>query len=794
MSGAAAWLRLLLLLAGASCCLGGLSIYLSSWAVRVPAGAREAERLARKHGLLCLGQIIEGEHYYHFKHRGMAQESLNRHWGWHVHLKREPKVHWFEQQTLKRRTKRTIAVVPTDPWFHKQWYMNNDVRPDLNILTAWSKGYTGLGVVLSILDDGLERDHPDLSANYDPLASYDFNSNDPDPQPRYNVWDENRHGTRCAGEVAAAANNRLCGVGVAYNAKIGGVRMLDGPITDIVEAQSLSFRPQHIHIYSASWGPEDDGKTVDGPGLLALEAFYKGIANGRGGLGSLFVWASGNGGIHSDNCNCDGYTNSIYTLSVGSATESGRVPWYSEACASTLTTTYSSGIKSEKQIVTTDLRHRCTDKHTGTSASAPLAAGMIALALEANPTLTWRDMQHLVVRASKAAHLQAEDWALNGVGRKVSHHYGYGLLDAGDLVDLAKKWTTTRPQRKCSVKVVYAPLEIGSKLTVSKKISTCIGRTRHIRSLEHVQVRISLSYSRRGDLAISLTSPMGTKSTLVAIRPYDTSNQGYRDWSFMSTHFWDEDPRGTWTLFLENKGDAYNTGFLTSVVLQLYGTDEAMTARQIAASVVSECVRRDSEGACEECSSAFYAFQHLCLSYCPPRYYNRSRRSPSLDRSPRPVQVCATCHPSCYTCRGDTANNCTACPPFCTFHELSHSCSPPAYPSLFPSKPAAAQHRQHLVFIILAILLGGGPLLVGVLCITCQGVSLATSWRQWRGLCTLPPAAGLEGGNQPGTSRREAGCLNEPGQLQALGPPAEGSTGHVAQTLPAGHAASRLRT
>ncbi|XP_075758817.1 proprotein convertase subtilisin/kexin type 4 isoform X2 [Pelodiscus sinensis] len=559
MAGAAAWLRLSLLLAGASCCRGGLTVYLSSWAVQVPAGAREAERLARKHGLLCLGQIIEGDHYYHFKHRGMVQKSLNRHWGWHVHLKREPKVHWFEQQTLKRRTKRTIAVVPTDPWFHKQWYMNNDVHPDLNILTAWSKGYTGLGVVLSILDDGLERDHPDLSANYDPLASYDFNSNDPDPQPRYNLWDENRHGTRCAGEVAAAANNRLCGVGVAYNAKIGGVRMLDGPITDIVEAQSLSFHPQHIHIYSASWGPEDDGKTVDGPGILALEAFYSGIANGRGGLGSLFVWASGNGGLRYDNCNCDGYTNSIYTLSVGSATENGRLPWYSEACASTLTATYSSGTKGEKQIVTTDLRHRCTDKHTGTSASAPLAAGMIALALEANPALTWRDIQHLVVRASKPAHLQAEDWALTGVGRKVSHHYGYGLLDAGDLVDLARKWTPTGPQRKCSVKVISAPLKIGSKLTVSKNVSTCLRRARHIRSLEHVQVRVSLSYSRRGDLAISLSSPMGTTSTLVAVRPYDTSTQGYKDWSFMSTHFWDEDPRGTWTLFLENKGDPYNT-------------------------------------------------------------------------------------------------------------------------------------------------------------------------------------------------------------------------------------------
>ncbi|XP_062815213.1 proprotein convertase subtilisin/kexin type 4 isoform X1 [Anolis carolinensis] len=127
--------------------------------------------------------------------------------------------------------------------------------------------------------------------------------------------------------------------------------MLDGSVTDVVEARSLSLRPQHIHIYSASWGPEDDGKTVDGPGFLAAEAFRKGVLGGRSGLGSLFVWASGNGGLRRDDCNCDGYTNSPYTLSVGSTSEGGRVPWYSEACASTLTTTYSSGAKGERQIV-----------------------------------------------------------------------------------------------------------------------------------------------------------------------------------------------------------------------------------------------------------------------------------------------------------------------------------------------------------------------------------------------------------------------------------------------------------
>ena len=59
---------------------------------------------------------------------------------------------------------------------------------------------------------------------------------------------------------------------------ISGVRMLDGDVTDSVEAQSLSLNPQHIEIYSASWGPDDDGRTVDGPATLATKAFYDGIA------------------------------------------------------------------------------------------------------------------------------------------------------------------------------------------------------------------------------------------------------------------------------------------------------------------------------------------------------------------------------------------------------------------------------------------------------------------------------------------------------------------------------------
>jgi hypothetical protein len=72
--------------------------------------------------------------------------------------------------------------------------------------------------------------------------------------PRYDFTNENKHGTRCAGEIAMAPNNGVCGVGVAYDAKIGGVRMLDGRVTDRVEAEALTFNMQHIDVYSSSWG------------------------------------------------------------------------------------------------------------------------------------------------------------------------------------------------------------------------------------------------------------------------------------------------------------------------------------------------------------------------------------------------------------------------------------------------------------------------------------------------------------------------------------------------------------
>lgn len=70
----------------------------------------------------------------------------------------------------------------------------------------------------------------------------------------------------------------------------------------------------------------------------------------------------------------------------------------------------------------------------------------------------------------------------------------------------------------------------------------------HIRYLEHVQLFVTIEYSRRGDLHINMTSPMGTNTMLLSERKGDTSKEGFINWPFMSVHTWGEDPAGEWKI------------------------------------------------------------------------------------------------------------------------------------------------------------------------------------------------------------------------------------------------------
>lgn len=261
-------------------------------------------------------------------------------------------------------------------------------------------------------------------------------------------------------------------------------------------------------------------------------------------------------------------------------------PWYLEECSSTLATTYSSGTPGhDKSVATVDMDgrlrpdHICTVEHTGTSASAPLAAGICALALEANPNLTWRDMQYLVVYTSRPSPLEKENgWILNGVKRKYSHKFGYGLMDAGAMVGLAEQWTTVPPQHICKSRENNEDRKIegsyGYTLATHMDVNGCAGTINEVRYLEHVQCRITLRFFPRGNLRILLTSPMGTTSTLLFERPRDIVKSNFDDWPFLSVHFWGEKAEGRWTLQVINGGRrrVNQPGILSKWQLIFYGT------------------------------------------------------------------------------------------------------------------------------------------------------------------------------------------------------------------------------
>jgi len=162
------------------------------------------------------------------------------------------------------------------------------------------------------------------------------------------VLSDDHHGTRCAGQIAAVKND-VCGIGIAYNSKVSGIRILSGPISDVDEAAALNYAFQNTSIYSCSWGPPDDGRSMEAPNYLVKKAVVNGVQNGRHGKGSIFVFASGNGATYGDQCNFDGYTNSIFSVTVSAVDYKGLHPYYSEPCAANLIVAYSSG--SGKHIV-----------------------------------------------------------------------------------------------------------------------------------------------------------------------------------------------------------------------------------------------------------------------------------------------------------------------------------------------------------------------------------------------------------------------------------------------------------
>uniref|UniRef100_A0A4W4HK26 P/Homo B domain-containing protein n=1 Tax=Electrophorus electricus TaxID=8005 RepID=A0A4W4HK26_ELEEL len=564
-----------------------------SWAVQLRWGLEQeggsldelANQVAREAGMESHGQIGHLNGHY-LLCRVQDEEGDPRVPG--EVLGAHPNVLWHSQEGILRRAKRAMTF--NDPQYPSQWHLHNDVKHgmDINVTGVWERDITGAGVTVVVVDDGVQHTLEDIQPNYCPEGSYDLNSNDPDPMPHPDTRNDNHHGTRCAGEIAAAPNNSFCAVGVAYGSRVAGIRVLDGPLTDSMEAVAFNKHYQINDVYSCSWGPDDDGRTVDGPHPLGKAALQHGVIAGRKGFGSIFVVASGNGGQYNDNCNYDGYANSIYTVTVGAVDENGRKPFYAEECASMLAVTFSSGGRHLRSIVTSDwsLQHAsgCTEGHTGTSAAAPLAAGMVALMLQARPCLSWRDIQHIITYTATRYDTEA-DWEMNGAGFHHSHKHGFGLLNAWRLVNAAKVWESV-PFLVSYQSPILKELETipayPNKLTLTWNVTAAALRQSGMQTLEHVSVTVTITHPRRGNLEIVLLCPSGMTSLIGARRILDTDGSGLVDWTFSTVRCWGEHAEGQYSLHVTDHRDgALSLGTLQSWKLTLYGSALSFQERVI---------------------------------------------------------------------------------------------------------------------------------------------------------------------------------------------------------------------
>lgn len=375
-----------------------------------------------------------------------------------------------------------------DPAFPYQWHLINTGEfpvgdpilqnifgvpgEDINVEGAWNLGYTGEGVVVAVVDSGIQLDHPDLVANLHETLGYDAvldltkeefanagSANQMDPTQA--------HGTASAGLIGAVGNNGIGTTGVAYNATIVPIQFLDGNLgsADPATVRAISFANQDIDVYNHSWGIAS-GRVADviPPDLIA--AFRESVLQGRGGLGNIHVFSTGNDAaptVSGENFNVTGpwdyagynpFANTRYTIAVSGVDHDGQysnvdgtVTPYPEAGPSVLVAaptgsntlavgddgigpgnavgsgvwtldfvdtegdnpllegynapTLPDGSEADDLLFDRWQDPSVTSRFNGTSASAPMASGVIALMLEANPNLSYRDVQEILVRSAR---------------------------------------------------------------------------------------------------------------------------------------------------------------------------------------------------------------------------------------------------------------------------------------------------------------------------------------------------------------------------------------------------------
>ena len=507
---------------------------------------------------------------------------------------------------------------PEDEYFPDQWHLYNDGAnsnggtpgEDIHVEYVWNEPFnlTGNGITVAVVDSGIQMDHEDLLRNIEPTLSCDFlvvagntgtilcDMTNPD--------DLIGHGTNVAGIIAAEANNNATGVaGIAFDAKLAAMKIYEDDFpTDEVIAEAFSRFGDEIDIYNSSWknATETGSPWLTQPGPLTLAALQRYVVGsggtaGRGGLGSIHVFAAGNDadidanpdpgptdGTADMRTDYRGLQSSRYTINVGGVGHTGERAAYSDIGSSLFVSAYTGDEAEDGSpygITTTGIGGSYPSDFGGTSAAAPVVSGVIALVLEANPSLTWRDVQHVIVNSARQTDILNPSWITNGAGHAFSEEYGFGVIDALATIVTAQNWQNVGPERALSfVAEIDDPISIpdnavpapgsGNSLPyvrVDIAVSECI-------NTESVEIVMSAPHEDWSDLSIKLISPSGTEAVFAEKHDAILDDTQFNDWVVSTPMFWDECSAGTWQLIVQDN-ELHNEGTLDAWKLNIYGSE-----------------------------------------------------------------------------------------------------------------------------------------------------------------------------------------------------------------------------
>ena len=500
-------------------------------------------------------------------------------------------------QTAPMRAGVTLLTpeVPLDPLAAQQWYLS-----DTHVLPVW-KDYTGKGVRIGQFEPGgqfatapeiFDVAHPDLAPNIDQAWLQTQKTNGTLPGLVSN------HATMVAG-VMVGAKNGIGGVGVAYDAKLGGY-YLAGKGDDLAGlGHMVSF-----DIANNSWGFSNDfalSSYQDGhfttATALSMNAQYA-ASNGRGGLGTIIVAAGGNSRATGGNAQGSLTNNNRFSVEVGAINAQGDLSTlqigsspFSNPGASLLVSAPGSNVVSTSHMLETERGSTFGNDYSsmqGTSFAAPIVSGIVALMLEANPNLGYRDVQQILALSARKINDPSTQWSdnaahgWNGGGMHTSNDYGFGEVDARAAVRLSEAWMT---QSTSANEFVYSassgalgkPLAAGATLTSSIAMQAGL-------NVEHVEIDFDAQAGRLGDLTLKLISPDGTQSVLLnrqgkvpdgmpgaSASDVGSTQSGSFKYTFMSTHDFGERSAGNWTLQVTDSASGLPVT-LNAWSLRLYGS------------------------------------------------------------------------------------------------------------------------------------------------------------------------------------------------------------------------------